>query len=202
MEQKTPLRAKDSTPDNPTYDQVSPVHAPNYSQQQQSSMSDSIVNSTSVDIAANPVYGADTSHSQSRHSTIHLVQNPVYGSPSDKNTAESVYSSPDQLPSAQSTSGELEYSYAIVESSVSNRTVSKTSHNKNGSLQSTEALVEHEYAMVDKSKKISNVAALSHDQAAPFYECLEHAQGTVEQSQSQTTVRLAENEELGYSALT
>ena len=174
MTQKTPLEAEDSMTDNPAYNQVSLARAPHHSQQNSmyNVMYNSTVSSTSVNIAANPVHGADTSHPQSHHSTICCVQNPAYGNPSDKNTDGKVCSSPGQLLSAQPTTdtsaGELEYSYAIVESSAS-YSVSKTSHDKNGNLQSTEALVEHEYAIVDEFKKTINVTASSHDQVAPPY---------------------------------
>ena len=190
--------------DNPAYSQVSLAHVPDHLKQKQNSMSNSTVSNTSAKLAANPVYGADTSSPQSHRSTIRYVENPVYGDPSGKNTDGDVYSSSSQLLSAQSTAdnstGELQYSYAIVGSSA-NCAVSKTSHDKNGSLQSAETLVEHEYAVVDKSKKSINVAAPSHDQVAPPYQRLEHGQGIDEQSQTQTPVRLAEDGDLGYSAL-
>ena len=197
MTQKTPLEANDSMTDNPAYNQVSLTHAPHHSQQKQSSMSNSTMSSTSVHIEA------DTSLPQSHHFTICCVPNPVYGYPSDKNMGGNVYRSPGELLRANSHNsvGELEYSYVIVESSA-NCAANKTSRDKNGRLQSTKTFVEREYAMVDKSKKTINVAVLSHDQGAPPYERLEHGQGIAKQSQTQTTVRLADDEDIGYSALT
>ena len=200
MTQMTPAMIEDPL-HNPVYDQVSPAHA-TQQQQQENSLSNSSINNTSVHVAPNPVYGVD---SRSHRSTIRLVENPVYGDTTDSAVDTDVYSSPDQLPMEPNAdnSGEVEYSYALVDTSAKSVTnQARAPQQKMGTSPSTEALVMHEYAMVDKSKKTRNIAALSSDQVAPPYERLQHEQGSTEQGQAQDVVRLAENEDFGYSALT
>ena len=204
---------KDSMMDNPVYDQVSPLHSPTQ-EQKESSMSISTTNNTSVGasvtVAANPVYGAETAHPKPQRSTVRHVQNPVYGDPSDKNTGD-VYSSVDQS-SPQPHAGEneqQEYSYAIVEGAArvalsqpatgrDSKTSTTLEQNKS---EEDGGFVEHEYAVVDKSAKAQDSTASLHDQTVLPYDQLKHEKSTsAGVNQDQSTIRLAENEDLGYSA--
>ena len=187
---------KDSMMDNPVYDQVSPLHSPT----QDSSMSISTTNNTSVGasvtVAANPVYGAETAHPKPQRSTIRHVQNPVYGDPSDKNTGD-VYSSVDQSSPHAGENDQQEYSYAVVEGAA-RVALSQPATGRDSKTSTTfeedGGFVEHEYAVVDKSAKAQDSAASLHDQTVLPYDQLKHEQG-----EQQQAVRLAENEDLGYS---
>ena len=204
MTTKTALKNDSSMMDNPVYDQVSPDHTPQ-AQQQESSVSESAIDA-SVSIASNPVYaGTDSTPSYARPNrpTVRHVQNPVYGDPSDRSTDENTYSSADQMPalSHQDDSDQPEYSYAIVDAPVG-RNTNKVTKEASGS--DGEALLKHEYAVVDKSKKTHHVVESSPDDFVGHqpYDQLKHGHGTASsQNQAQRTVRLAENEDLGYSAL-
>ena len=169
--------------DNPIYDQAKPGHSPE-PQQQESSVSNSHspdVSGTStaqvepvIDLVPNLVYGIIASSPMSHRPTICRVLNPVYGDPSSADD-----------------NGHL---YTMIETSVSCTTSNTTQENVN--LQSTEAQVEHEYDMVEKSTWKQNVTTAPHDNGVPPYDQLKHQQNV-----TQSTVRLAENEELGYSEL-
>ena len=208
MTKKASVKREDSMEDNPVYNQVSPSHS-SQSPQQGSSMSYSnsptihdthaVSGAPATNVASNPVYGvSQTSSSSPRplRSTIRHVQNPVYGDPSDRKTDENVYSTPQELSNGDNVSGQPEYSYATVEASTSGTATLQ----EGGTLQSTKtvAVVEHEYAMVDKSVKTHNVAAAPLSHTPPPYDQLMHEQGTRDQGKSQS--RLAEDEDLGYTA--
>ena len=209
--------------DNPVYNEVSPIHSPQppYLQTSVSDSSSPNVHDTTADsseptvsVAPNPVYGVSQASSESprpHRSTIRHVQNPVYGDSSDVNTDGNVYSTPHLfLRSNGGDTGQPEYSYAVVDTPISG--AATQSHDQqataDGTLQSNNTVVEHEYAMVDKSTDSArrgdvDVAPLGEDTALP-YDQLNHEQHTGDKAKSQTTVsvRLAEDEDLGYSALT
>jgi hypothetical protein len=164
---------------------------------------------SSASVAANPIYGVNGTSSdfpRPHRSTIRHVQNPVYGDPSNINTDGNVYSTPHL--SAQSngddSAAQPEYSYAMVDAPTSGAAVH--GHDQQaiagGTLQSTKPVVEHEYAMVDKSAKNSDVNVAPHSPTTPSYNQLKREQCTGDQEKSQTAIRLAEDEDLGYSALT
>ena len=188
---------KDSMMDNPVYDEASPANVPQ-PYQLESSISDSTVNNTYVEtqinIAPNPVYGMNDSFSKPHHSTIRHVQCPIYGDQLNETAdgSDTVYSSPDELPTKSTSDGSDQpgYSYAMVEASANDN-----NKQKNTSSQSSETLVqEHEYAMIDNSTNMHGVAAT--------YNQLKHEPSETNLSKDQSTDRLAENEDLGYSALT
>lgn len=217
MTEKAGVNRKDSMEDNPVYNQVSPAHSPQ-PPYQQTSMSDSYSPSThdthvepSVSVAPNPVYGTNQATSDSprpHRSTIRHVQNPVYGDSSNINTDGDVYSTPQTQLSAQSNDDDSttqpEYSYAVVEPPTSGAAI--RNHDQQAvageTLQSIKTVVEHEYAMVDKSAKTSDVDVAPHSHTTPSYDQLKREQCTGDQEKPQITIRLAEDEDLGYSALT
>ena len=125
----------------------------------------------------------------------------MYGDSSNTNTDGDVYSTPQ--PSAQSNGGDSatqpEYSYAVVEPAIHDHDQQAVA---GGTLQSSKTVVEHEYAMVDKSAKTSEVDEVPHGHATLSYDQLKRELCTGDQEKSQTTIRLAEDKDLGYSALT
>ena len=214
MTKKASVKREDSMEDNPVYNQVSPAHSPQ-PLQQESSMSDSNSpnvhdtqsdsNEPTVSVASNPVYGASQTSSGSprpHRSTIRHIQNPVYGDSSDGKTDGNVYSTPHQL-SAQSNgddiAGQPEYSYAVVDALTSGAATQQAA--AGGTLQSTKTMVEQEYAMVDKSTKTSDIDVTPHSDTIQPYDQLKHEQCTGDQAKSPATIRLAEDQDLGYSVL-
>ena len=192
------MAREDSMTDNPAYDQTSPLNQVSQGEQQKSPVTDSTINNiyamptepvATIDTSRNPVYGIE---SRPHRSTIRHVQNPVYGDPMDKSTDANVYSSPKQPPtqSTSNDSGNTGYSYAMVNTGT-------MASSTTGVSTEFEVLVGHKYAMVDKS-------ASDECEVTSAYNQLKHEQSscTAHQSQQQSAARLAENEDLGYSALT
>lgn len=209
MTKKMSVKREDSMEDNPVYNQVSPTHSPQ-PPQQDSSMSDSSSPNThdthadsgelTISVAPNPVYGVNQTSSGSprpHRSTIRHIQNPVYGDPSDKNIDRNVYSTPQLSTQSNSdNSGQPEYSYAIVDAVTSNISTQQVG----GTLQS---VVEHKYAMIDQSVKIPGDVPIHSHTALPYDQLRQHEECSSDKGKSQTTtIRLAEDEDLGYSVLT
>ena len=222
MMKKASVKREDSMEDNPVYNEISPVHSPQPPHQQSSASDSSSPNipdthaEPTISMAPNPVYGVTdqlqtSSNSPQAHcSTIRHVQNPVYGDSSDVNKDGSVYSTP-QLSSQSKCNGDdtvqPEYLYAVVDTPTCGAaTHADQQATVGGILQSTKTASNHEYAMVDKSTKTSDGDVVLHSHTAitaPPYEQLKREQcSTGDQVKSQTTVRLAEDEDLGYSVLT
>ena len=125
----------------------------------------------------------------------------MYGDSSNTNTDGDVYSTP-QL-SAQSNGDDSatqpEYLYAVVEPAIHDHDQQAIAGR---TLQSSKTVFEHEYAMVDKSAKTGDVDEVPNGHATLSYDQLKRELCTGDQEKSQTTIRLAEDKELGYSALT
>lgn len=186
--------------DNPVYDQALPAHVPQ-PQQLEHSMSDSTVNNThdepQINTAPNPIYGMGVSFSKPHRSTIRHVQCPIYSDSPIENTDGNVYSSPYQLLTQSTSDGSEQpgYAYTMVETSTISTTTATQQKNGHSRIQLSESLIqEHEYAMVDKSTNVHSVAAT--------YNKLNHESSAPDLSQHQNANRLAENEDLGYSAFT
>ena len=218
MIKKASVKREDSMQDNPVYNEISPVHSPQPPHQQSSASDSSSPNipdthvEPTVSMAPNPVYGVtdqlqtSSNAPQPHRSTIRHVQNPVYGDSSDVNKDRSVYSTPQLSSQSKFNDGDTvqpEYSYAVVDT----RTGGAATHadqqaTAGGTLQSTKTVFDHEYAMVDKSTKTSDIDVAPHSHMASIalpYDQLKREQCST--GDQVNTVRLAEDEVLGYSAL-
>ena len=216
--EKSSMKREDSLEDNSIYNQISPTHSCNYPpMQQESSVSDSSIPNihdthaceSSASVADNPTYGsgvnqnfADSSPRPQR-STIRQIQNPVYGDPFDRNsTYGNVYSAP-QPPTYPSKfndddTGQPEYSYAMVQVSGSGA-ATQLDLEKSKTSQSTEIpILENEYAVVDMAANVASHTFLPYNVLKH-----EHTGTTSDQGELQTdSIRLADDESLGYSVLT